>query len=227
MARDIELPFLLRDGQLLPGLLALWEEACCRGTDKPLRIDEKPVERGTAAGGDDGNGAGRNTLDSRVADRHRSGGEPRRLAQKGAFACVRFDQFDPPDTHDREHQSGKPGAAAEIDQAVRRRRDQRMELRRIEKVAAPRIGQRARRDQVDARRPGRQQPGIGLEPGQRFIRNAGQRGAFIRGQEALPEKWVSWRGRTAGGTSTTHGWPVRHVGQFGAKGAANLQPATH
>src|SRR6187551_2171301 len=117
MARDIELPFLLRDGQLLPGLLALWEEAYRLEADKPLRIDEKPVERGTAAGGDDGNGAGRDTLDSRVADRHRSGGEPRRVAQKSAFACIRFDQFDPPDTHDRQHQPRKPGAAAEIDQA--------------------------------------------------------------------------------------------------------------
>jgi hypothetical protein len=36
MARDIEFPSLLRDGQLLPGLFALWEEAYRIGTDKPL-----------------------------------------------------------------------------------------------------------------------------------------------------------------------------------------------
>ena len=66
MARDIELPFLLRDGQFLPGLLALWEEAYRLGADKPLRIDEKPVERGAAAGGDDGDGAGRQRLSIRA-----------------------------------------------------------------------------------------------------------------------------------------------------------------
>src|SRR3954470_763187 len=64
MVRGIELPFLRCGSQLLPGLLALWEEAYRLGADKSLRIDEKPVERGTAAGGDDGNGAGRDGLDS-------------------------------------------------------------------------------------------------------------------------------------------------------------------
>src|SRR3954453_5895597 len=123
MVRGIELPFLLRDGQLLPGLLALWEEAYRLGADKSLRIDETPVERGAAAGGDNANRAGGNGLDSRVADHHRGGDDPRRLAQEGAFARVRFDQLNLPDTHDREHQTGKAGAAAEINEIFHRRRD--------------------------------------------------------------------------------------------------------
>src|SRR3954466_10622200 len=44
MARDIEIPLLLRNRQFLPGLFALCKEAYRLGSDKPLRIREKSVE---------------------------------------------------------------------------------------------------------------------------------------------------------------------------------------
>ena len=84
-------------------------------------------------------------------------GHPRRLAQKRGLALVGFDQLDPGHAEDRQHQPGKPGAAAEIDQALRVARDKRQELRRIEDMAAPQIAERVAADQVDARRPAGQQ----------------------------------------------------------------------
>ena len=97
-----------------------------------------------------------------------AGGDAGRLAQKSGFARIRLDQFDPGDAEDRQHQPGKPGAAAEIDQALRAVGDERPQLRRIEHVAAPQIGERIAADEVDARRPAGQQLGIGFEPRQCF-----------------------------------------------------------
>jgi hypothetical protein len=168
MARDIKLPALSCGGQFLPGLLALWEEAYRPRSDKPRCQRQKPVERGAAAGGHDIDRVRRQRIDSRVADLYGRAGAPRRLAQKGAFARIGFDQLDPGDSEDRQHQPRKPGAAAEIDEALRARRDKRQQLRRIEEMAPPRIGEGAGSDQVDARRPLGQQPGIGFEPRQCF-----------------------------------------------------------
>ena len=102
------------------------------------------------------------------ANGHRRRGDPRRLAQKGGLARIGLDQFDPGHAEDRQHQPGKAGAAAEIDQASRVVRDERAQLRRIEHVAAPQIGERVAADEVDARRPAGQQLGIGFEPRQCF-----------------------------------------------------------
>jgi hypothetical protein len=168
MAGGIELPGLPGGGQFLPGLLALWEEAYRLGSDKRLSQNEKPVERSAAAGRHDIDDMRWQRIDSRVADLHGRGGDPRRLAQEGAFARIRFNELDPRHAHDRQHQPGKSGAAAEIDQALRAVRDKGQELRRIEKMPAPRIVEGAGRDQVDARRPFGEQPGIGLQPRQCF-----------------------------------------------------------
>src|ERR1051325_2475308 len=103
MARDMEIPCLLCTRHFMPGLLSLGKEAYRLRTDKLLRILKKPVERRAPAGGNYSNRMGRNGLDSRVMDRHRRAGDPRRLAQKGAFARVRFDEFDPVHAHECQH----------------------------------------------------------------------------------------------------------------------------
>lgn len=136
--------------------LALWEEAYRARSDKPLCQWEKPVERCATAGGHDVDDMRRYRFDSGVADFNRRRGDPRRLAQEGAFARIRFDQLDPGHPENREHEAGKPGAAAEVDEALRPLRDMGKELRRIEKMAAPQIAERGRADQIDARRPLRQ-----------------------------------------------------------------------
>src|SRR5438067_11102520 len=90
--------------------------------------------------------AGIDDFDWRVRD-------SRGLAQKHAFAGVALDQLDPRHAEDGQYQPGKPGAAAEIDQAARFVRNKRQQLRRIEEMAAPQIAERVAADQVDAPRP--------------------------------------------------------------------------
>ena len=124
--------------------LAFWKQAYRLGPDKPLRQNEKPVERGAGPRGHDIDGCAGAAVDSALADRHRRPGDPCRLAQKRRLAHIGLDQLDPRHAEDRQHQTGKPGAAAEIDQASRSGRDQRQELRRIENMPAPQIVERAR-----------------------------------------------------------------------------------
>ncbi len=81
---------------------------------------------------------------------------------------IGFDQLDPGQTEDCQHQAGKAGAAAEIDEALRMIGDERPQLRRIEDVAAPWIGERRAADEVDPGRPGFEQCRIGFEPRQCF-----------------------------------------------------------
>ena len=93
----------------------------------------------------------------------------RRLAQEGAFARIALDQLDPGHAEDRQHQPGKPGAAAEIDQAARACAGHSgSSCAEFEEMPAPQIGERIAADQVDPRRPPRQQLGIGFQPGQCF-----------------------------------------------------------
>src|SRR5689334_1423915 len=107
MRRDIDDPALPRRNDFLPRLSALWEEAERTWSDKPLRQNKKPIQRRAAARGNDIKDAWRQRFDSGIADRHGCGGEPRRLAQKGAFAGIRLDQFDAGHTEDRQYQTGK------------------------------------------------------------------------------------------------------------------------
>ena len=168
MVEDIHRPLRLCGFHLLPRLLALWEEANRRRRNKRLSQNEKPVQNGAAAGGDNGKWMRRQRFDSRVVDRDRRSGDARRLAQEGAFARIGLDQLDPRHAHDRQHQAGKPGAAAEIEQALPAHRQQRKKLRRIEEVAAPQIVDRAGGDQIDPPRPLPQQRCIGFEARQCF-----------------------------------------------------------
>ncbi len=73
---------------------------------------------------------------------------------------------------DREHQAGKPRAAAEIHQDPsapgRRGREERHQLGRIEHVAAPQVGEVGAADEVDGPGPAAQQRRVLLQPGQRF-----------------------------------------------------------
>ena len=110
----------------------------------------------------------RHRLDSRIVNSDRRCGEARRLAQERAFARIGLDELDPGNPENRQHEAGKPGAAAEVDEALRPLRNMGEELRRIEEMAAPQIAERGGADQVDPRRPLHQEPGIGFEPGQCF-----------------------------------------------------------
>src|SRR5579883_2888464 len=90
-----------------------------------------------------------------------------------------IDQRDAGNAEDRQHQGGNPGAAAEIDKAFGPFRNKWQQLRRIEDVTAPRIGQRGAADQVEALRPALQQIEIGRQPRQRLPRNADAFGKFF------------------------------------------------
>ena len=86
----------------------------------------------------------------------------RRLAQEGGLALVALDQMDLRCAHDRQHQAGQAGAAAEIDQPARVGRPVAPELAAVQDVPAPRIGQRRRADQIDRACQRPQQVEIGL-----------------------------------------------------------------
>ena len=141
MACHVHCPGLACRGQFLRRPLALWEEAYRTRSDKPLRQREKPVERSAAARGHDVGDMRRRRLDSRVADLDGRGGDACRLAQEGAFARIGLDQLDPGHPENRQHEAWKPGAAAEVDEALGPRRDIGKELRRIKEMAAPQIAE--------------------------------------------------------------------------------------
>jgi hypothetical protein len=165
---DIEIPGFSCGSHFLPRRSALWEEASRVGADNPLRQNKKPIERRDAAGAHHRARMRRHGFDSRIVDHRRRAGDACRLAQEGAFAGIGLDQHNPRHSQYRQHEAGKPGAAAEIDKAPGAGRDERQELRRIEEMPAPEIAERARSDEVDPPRPLREQRGVGLEPRQCF-----------------------------------------------------------
>ena len=161
-------PAFAREGQFLPGPLALGKQADRVGAEKRLGQIEQPVERrqaravttSTACGGTAAMRQGR-IVTVAAATRAAS----RRKAALRESASTSSTPATPRIASTR---PGKPGAAAEIDQALRAVGNERPQLRRIEKVAAPQIGERVAADEIDARRPSGQQLGIGLEPRQCF-----------------------------------------------------------
>ena len=84
----------------------------------------------------------RHGLDSAAANRHLGAGDPRSLVQKGRLAAIGLDELHPWHAEDREHQPGKPGAAAKIHEGSGCSGDQWQELCRVEKVAPPQIVKR-------------------------------------------------------------------------------------
>ena len=105
-----------------PGLLALWEQATVSGPINRCDIGEKPVERRAAARGHDIGGTRRQR--SRFARCGSCTGAPATRAASRRKAHLRASastSSTPRHAHDRQHQPGKPGAAAEIDQAAARR----------------------------------------------------------------------------------------------------------
>ncbi len=99
----------------------------------------------------------RHRLNAARANRYTDTGDSRRLPQKSGFARFRFDELDATGAEDHENETGKTGSAAEIDEAARRLRYEGIELRRIEDVPPPKIGDRVAADEIDARRPADQQ----------------------------------------------------------------------
>ena len=83
--------------------------------------------------------------------------------QEGGFSLVALDQVDIGNSQDRQHQAGEAGAAAEIHQGPRSRRDQGVELGGVNEVPRPEMGQGPGTDQVDDRLPFPQKVGIDLE----------------------------------------------------------------
>src|SRR5690349_10475571 len=125
---------------------------------------EQAVERRAGSGSNGIDDMGRDGLDPRVVDDDGCTGEARRLAQKGAFARVGLDKLNLGHAGDRQHETGEAGAAAEIDEALRRGRNVREELDRIEEMAAPEIAERVDADEVYPRRPADEEPGVGFKP---------------------------------------------------------------
>ncbi len=95
---------------------------------------------------------------------NRRPGDPRRLAQKHAFALIGLDEMDLSAAENGEDEARQPCPAADIEQHAGFRREEREELRRIENVTAPDIAERARADKIDAPVPGGEQFDISLEP---------------------------------------------------------------
>ena len=107
-------------------------------------------------------------LNAARANRHIDLGNARRLAQEGAFPRIRLDQLDAGRAENRQNETWKAGAAAEIDHAPRAIGDERLQLRRIEDVPTPQINKGIAADEVDSRRPTDQQSGVRVEPGKCF-----------------------------------------------------------
>ncbi len=94
--------------------------------------------------------------------------------EESALAAIAFDQVDRRAAHDGEDEAGKSGAAAKVDHGSRRRRQQTVQLGRVEEVAAPYIGKASGAHQVDAALPLDQHRDKGLEAQQAGRGDAGQ-----------------------------------------------------
>ena len=95
-----------------------------RADERASQIKE-PVERSKRPGGQEIDSMRRHRGDAATANHHIGGRNARRLPQKSSLARVRLDQFDRRHAEDCQHQSGKPGTAAEIDQAFGSAGDER------------------------------------------------------------------------------------------------------
>ena len=95
-------------------------------------------------------------------------GDPRRFAQKDAFALVRLDEMNGRDAKHCKDQPRESGAAADVEENPGARRNQRKELGRIENMTPPDVADSARPDEIDAPIPGGEQLDIGFESRQCF-----------------------------------------------------------
>jgi hypothetical protein len=91
MKRDGHCPGSARRGQFFRDARSLQKKAHRFWADKPLRENEKPVERRAAARGHHIGWAGRHRLCAGVVDCNRRCGDSRRLAQERAFAGIGLD----------------------------------------------------------------------------------------------------------------------------------------
>lgn len=117
------------------------------------RQGQKQIQAGTSTGRNHVGGEPIQALDTGVVDDGAGFRQPVGLAQEGALALVAFHQVDLRATQDGEDEAGKSGAATHIDQGPGGAWNEGVELRRIEDVAAPRIGQAGPADQVEPALP--------------------------------------------------------------------------
>ena len=92
----------------------------------------------------------------------------RRFQQEGALALVGIDEMHFAAGHDGEDQAGKTRAGTEIGDRIVARRQQRQQLRGVQKMPPPQLLERILGDEIDLRLPLPQQGGIGLEGGKCF-----------------------------------------------------------
>ncbi len=163
MTRGAHCPGFTSDGQFLLGLGALQEKASGLWPDKLLRQRQKPVERRASPGGDNIRHMRCDGFDSARPYRNPDIGDSRYLAQKRSLASVGLDQLDLGHAEDRQNQPWEPCPATHINQAARALREQRQELRGIEKVPPPWVGKGTAADEIDPCRPLGEQPGIGFQ----------------------------------------------------------------
>src|SRR5580693_4539249 len=135
--RHAHCPAFAGKGQFLVESLAFEKEAKAIWHQKRCGQIEQSVERRAGARGHNMDGMPRDRLDAAWPNRNLGSGYAGRLAQKRGFSRIRLDQLDAGDAEDRQHEPGQPGAAAKVDQASRRARDETMQLRRIEDMPPP------------------------------------------------------------------------------------------
>lgn len=133
------------------------------GLDQRLGKGQKAVQAGTGARRDDIGAEPVQALDTGMVDDGAGLGQAVGFAKEGALALVAFHQVDPRAAQDGKDETGKPGAAAQIDQGSGGGRKVGVELRRVEDVTAPRIGQAGPADQIDAPLPTNQKVDQDLE----------------------------------------------------------------
>ena len=130
---------------------------------------QKSAEGRAGAGGDDVGRERLNGFDAAIVDLGDAAARTDHLAEKGAFPGVTFHQMNAQPgcaiaPENGEHESGKSGAAAEIEKRARVRRNQGKKLGRIENVAAPNVGETGGAHQINAGLPSLKGGDQNLEP---------------------------------------------------------------
>lgn len=98
----------------------------------------------------------------------RRSGLARYLAQKSTFPAVRLDKRHAPHPEDGQNEAGKARAAADIEKALRRRRNMLEELCRIPEMPPPGVGHGLRPDEIYRLLPMLQKIPVAPEPVQCF-----------------------------------------------------------
>ena len=108
------------------------------------------------------------SLDALRNNDNRRGSQARRLLKKSAFSLIAFHQMDCGRTQNRQDETWKTGAAANVIKRIIGLRQVAEKLAAIEKMAAPKIVQRCFTNKVNGVLPPAKERLIGVEASQGF-----------------------------------------------------------